>query len=167
LPLIVTFVIDSVPEFSIPPPLPSLLSPASRTPPDTVRPEIATLLSDGTVKTRNAGVPSTPPRAIVRTDDPGPAMIKFVERSGKADERLMVPFTEGANLIVSWAERRSAFPMAARSDPGPALWVFKTVIVASKALFDRPGCIDLAVRSNSSSTPRGGTGVLAPYRGAN
>ena len=123
LPLIMALTTDSDPAFSIPPP-------STAIPPVMVRPEIATFATLDTVKIPNVGVPEALLRATVSTEGPGPEITISVDRSGKALVRVIVPASERAKVMVSWCGARSACTIAARSVPAPESSKLVTRIVA-------------------------------------
>ena len=90
----------------------------------------------------------------VRTDEPGPEMTMLVDRSGKAFDKVIVPVTEGANVIVSWAASRLACSIAARSVPGPVSPVLDTAIVESIARLSSDSTIQGVMRCRGETGPQ-------------
>jgi len=86
-------------------------------------------------------------------------MMMLVDRSGKAVARLIVPVTEGANVITSWVVSRLACSMAARNVSGPVSARRVTVIVAGtmqcSSVSTKLSLSRLRVRNSAS---RGGLG---------
>ncbi len=101
-----------------------------------------------------SGVPAAALRATVRAEPPGPELrIVWPVRSGRADRSVIVPVTAGAKSIVSWLVLRSAWVIAARSEPGPESFVFITVIVLSTTRPSR-GSIPHAAAASSAVAAR-------------
>jgi hypothetical protein len=104
--------------------------PLSARPPVIVSPEMVTSAPVGTLKILNPGVPGAELSVTIRAEAPGPLRMMLVDRSGRALERVIVPVTAGAKSIVSWAGSMLAWSIAARNEPAPSLFVFRTEIVA-------------------------------------